>query len=170
METTITGLIVISLLLIAVVTIGYAYFSAQSAMVVSFQEMSERLGDRARTNIVPQSATTLLLGTRVELTLKNEGTTKLADFQKWDVIVQYQGEDAQSHTLWVPYGSGSNTWTYQLYLAAPDVPEVVEPDILNTGEEMVLQVSLSPAVTTLSTNSISVATPNGIRASTVFTR
>jgi hypothetical protein len=166
METTITGLIVISLLLIAVVTIGYAYFSAQSAMVVSFQEMSERLGDRARTNIVPQSATTLLLGHRVELTLKNEGATKLADFQRWDVIVQRQGDAP----LWVPYGSGDNTWTYQLYLVAPDVPEVIEPDILNTGEEMVMQVSLAAPVGEASTNTISIATPNGIRASTVFTR
>jgi hypothetical protein len=166
METTITGLIVISLLLIAVVTIGYAYFSAQSAMVVSFQEMSERLGDRARTNIVPQSATTLLLGTRVELTLKNEGATKLADFQRWDVIVQRQGDAP----LWVPYGSGANYWTYQLYLMAPDVPEVIEPDILNTGEEMVMQVSLATPIGEGSTNTISIATPNGICASTIFTR
>jgi len=51
--------------------------------------MEETSGEIARTNISSLGAVTQSAGTIVEVTLENTGETKLEDFDKWDVIVQY---------------------------------------------------------------------------------
>jgi hypothetical protein len=58
-----------------------------------------------------------------------------------------------------------------LYLDASEgTEEVFDPDILNPGEEVVIQIWVSPPVGSPTTNLATVATPNGISASTAFTR
>jgi hypothetical protein len=173
METTITGLIVITVLLLAILTLSYSFLSSQDAILESWREMEQRLGERARTNLSPLGATTdPLLGNTVEVTLRNEGSTKLADFDQWDVILQYIDSGFGDHTKWYPFGAGSNTWGVEgLYLDASEgTEEVFDPDILNPGEEMVIQIWVSPPVGSPTTNLATVATPNGISASTAFTR
>ena len=103
----------------------------------------------------------------MEVTLKNEGNTKLADFDRWDVILQCESGDVQ----WYPYGAGDNTWGVGgIYLDYSEgTGEVFDLNILNPGEEMVIWVSISPAVGSPTINTATIATPNGISASTVFT-
>ncbi len=167
METAITGLIVITVLLLAILNLSHSFLSSQDAVLESWREMEERLGERARTDISPLEATTNPLGDTVEVTLKNEGDTKLADFDQWDVILQYESGDVQ----WYPYGAGDNTWGKKgIYLDYSEgTGEVFDLNILNPGEEMVIWVSVSPAVGSPTTNLATIATPNGISASTVFT-
>jgi len=165
MDTAITGLIIITLLVLSVLTISESYLSSQDAVAESWQDMEKRLGDRARTDLSPVSAQTISSGAVVEVTLRNEGDTKLADFDRWDVILQYYGNDSGYYARWYPYGTGVNEWNvYDILL------DTFEPDILNPGEEMVIWISVSPAVLAGSTNLATIATPNGITASTVFTR
>lgn len=168
METAITGLIVITVLLLAILTLSHSFLSSQDAILESWQEMEERLGERVRTDISPLGATTLPGGSTVEVTLRNEGDTKLADFDRWDVILQYGSGNVQ----WYPYGSGDNTWGVEgIYLDASEgTGEIFDLNILNPGEEVVIWVSVSPAVGSPTTNTAIIATPNGISASTVFTR
>jgi hypothetical protein len=167
METAITGLIVITVLLLAILTLSYSFLSSQDAILESWREMEERLGERARTDISPLGARTLSGGSTVEVILRNEGNTKLADFEQWDVILQYYDGSGQYHVDWYPSGSG---WTvYDIFLDAPTVDEVFDIDILNPGEEMVIWVSVSPVVGSPTINTATIATPNGISASTFFT-
>lgn len=170
METAITTVILIALLIVSVVGLSQFALSAQATVADSSRQMQERVGERARTSITPLSANTTALGDSVQLTLKNAGSTKLADFDQWDVILQYS-DGTNQQIRWYPNGAGLNQWqvTGIYQSTSPSVPEVVDPSIFDPGEEMVITVSVSPTVAASTTNLATVATPNGITASTVFT-
>jgi archaellum component FlaF (FlaF/FlaG flagellin family) len=109
----------------------------------------------------------------VDVTLKNSGQTKLADYDKWDVIVQYTDVNGIKQVRWIPYsssGPGNNQWTAKgIYLDAGSLtPEVYDIGILNPGEEIVLETKLDPALHEGSANVISVNTPNGVSVTTIF--
>jgi hypothetical protein len=167
METAIPAIIIIGLLMLATLTLAEQSLSSQDAVSKSWREMQERLEERTRTDLSPIAAQTINAGATVELTLRNDGDTKLADFDQWDVILQYGSGSGNAE--WYPYGSGSDEWDVGgIYLdASQSTPEAFDPDILNPGEEMVIWVWVSPPV---GTHQAIVATPNGITASTVFTR
>lgn len=169
MENVISALIVIALLVLAIVGLSQVSISSQASIAKSSGLMQERTGDRARTNITPLSAQTASLGSQVLVTLKNIGSTKLADFDEWDVILQYS-DGTNNWAKWYPNGNGTNQWSETIYLnASSQTAEVIEPGIFNPGEEMVLTVVVSPTVGTGTTNLAVITTPNGISASTVFT-
>lgn len=168
MDTVLTGLIVITLLILAVLMMSQAYFSSQDAMFTSWRDMQARLGEQNRTGLTPVTARTLPGGSSdtVEVTVSNSGNTKWArdDFDRWDVILQYTDTDGAQHTAWYPYGATTNTWT------AHHIAELYEPGILNPGEELVVWVTITPTIQVASTNVATVGTPNGISATAVFTR
>jgi len=170
METAITAIILITLLIISVVGLAQFAMSAQATIADSSRTMQERVGERARTSITSLSANTIAPGDSVQVTLKNDGSTKLADFDQWDVILQYS-DGATQQIRWYPNGTGANEWqvTGIYQSTSPSVPEAVDPGIFDPGEEMVMTISVSPSVGTSTTNIATVATPNGIAASTVFT-
>jgi hypothetical protein len=171
METALTGLIIIMVLLITVSMLAHAFLSAQDALLESWRGMEERMGERSRTSLSSVVAEAKNLGGTVEITLRNDGDTKLADFDRWDVILQYTAGDGQRRTGWYPYGLGQNEWTkVGIFLdASAGTAEVFDAGILNPGEEIVLQVSVNPWVRSPSTNLVTAVAPNGIAVSTVFT-
>jgi hypothetical protein len=173
METAITALIVISLLVLSILMVTERSLSAQATFSESLRQMQEGIEERSRTGITPIKAETKASGATIEITLKNTGNTKLADFGQWDVILEYDTGGGWQ-TRWYSYtaSSSANQWTVaNIYLnAAALTPEIFEPKIFNPGEEMVIQVNVSPAVGSPTTNWATIATPNGISASTVFTR
>lgn len=172
METVITSLIVIALIVISIVGLSQAAITAQGNIAQSSGQMQERLGERTRTNITTLGAQALPAdgaGTSVRVTLKNTGSTKLADFNQWDVILQ-SNTVTQTQALWYTFGNGTNQWNETIYQSAAALsPEVIEPGIFNPGEEMIVTINLSSGVALGTTNLAIVTTPNGISASTVFT-
>jgi hypothetical protein len=84
-------------------------------------------------------------GAAVELTVRNTGQTKLADFDQWDLILQYYDAGAAYHIVWVPYEEANppapNTWSVE------DIAlDVYDPGIFNPGETITVQFKVSPAV------------------------
>jgi len=162
METAITVLIILSVVLFGALTIAHGYLSSQYVISGSWWEMMERLGERARTSISlgATSATT----TTVTAILTNDGDTKLADFGQWDVILQYDGTDDQEHIEWCHYASGPGCqWT-------KNISEVFEPEILNPDEEMEITIVPTTEITPTGRVEATIATPNGIRTTKGFTR
>ena len=109
------------------------------------------------------------------MALANSGQTKLSDFSRWDVIVQYYDDGGSYHVRWLPYTDGNpsdNEWTVKgIYLnAGSQTPEVFEPGLLNPGEEMITEAKLSPSVGVETTNLVITSTPNGIPASITFSQ
>ncbi|MBI5654010.1 MAG: hypothetical protein HZC40_26715 [Chloroflexi bacterium] len=170
METAITGLIVIGLLILVVVGLAFNALTAQATLADAARVMQERAGERARTNLAPVSATTSGAGDQVFFTVKNAGTQKLADYEKWDVILQYS-DGATNQIKWYPYGMGANRWSAQIYqVVSPVTAEVFEPGVFNPGEEIYITVNVAPNVGASTLNLAKISTPNGITASLVFTR
>ena len=166
METAISALIVATLLILAVVGLTQAALSAQSTLAQSTALLQERAGDRARTSLTAVSTQVSGPGDSVQITLKNAGSTKLANFNEWDVILQYS-DGTSNHAQWYPFGSGANQWSEQLYQAVP-TPEAIDPGILDPGEEMVVTVNVSPSVGVGTTNQAIISAPNGVTASAIF--
>lgn len=167
MDMAVAAVIILTLMLFTFLSLTERTFSAQDAILESWQEMEERLQERIRTDLSPLEEETIVVGHAVvEITLENRGDTKLADYEQWDVILQYTGSDSSDNTEWYPYASsGLNRWT-DWHDPSDDV---FDPSILNPGEELVIKIYVSPPVATGTTNLATIATPNGITVSTVFT-
>jgi hypothetical protein len=168
MENVITAVIVIGLLILAILGLSERSFSSQSLISESSQVMQERAGDRARTALAATDATTT--GSVVQITMKNTGGTKLADWPHWDVMLQYTSSGAQQ-VKWYPYTSGAGGWRQQIFTSlSPLAPEAIEPGILNPGEFLVIQIDQSGLpVDNSTTNLATIVTPNGIAATSIFT-
>lgn len=175
METVVTAVIILFIVLFAVLTLSYAFISAQDGLHVSWQDMEHRLAEQERTALSTVDAHTAGGGVIVELTLRNVGSTRLADFEQWDAILEYYdaGSPAGRHIGWMPFTSSPavNQWSVAgFYLdALQDTGEAFEPGILNPDEEMVLRFQVSPAVAQGTAVRALIAPQNGAATSTIFT-
>lgn len=174
MDTAISGLIIISLLIITVFTVSYSYLQMQDGALATWSSMEQRAYTRARTELKAVSATTNGAGDRVELALRNTGETRMADMSRWDVIVEYDAATSDHVVDWLARDdlASSRWWSVQgLYEDyAEGQSEVFETNILNAGEEIVLQLWLNPVVGITTTNRATIVTGNGVVATVVFTR
>ncbi len=170
METAIAVLIILTVVLFGVLTMVQVYLSSQDAILESWREMEERRGERARTDLSPDGATVDAGGTTVTVILENEGDSKLADFDQWDVIVQYDSAGGNI-VEWLSYSTEailiSGEWGNN---NGEDIGDILEPGIFNPGEVMTITLVVAPPVALSTTNLATIATPNGISASAVFTR
>lgn len=174
MDTVIAALVVMSLLLFGGLGLAYQYLNTQETLLFAWQAMERRFEEHAHTDLAALGAETQSGGTVVEVTMRNEGEVKLADFSQWDVIVQYQASGG-SVVNWLPYEEGlpaGNEWSVSgIYVDAETLTaEAYDPDLLNPDEELVLTLRLQPAVQSGSVNRVVVVTPAGIGATSVFTR
>jgi len=167
MESVITAILMVSLLVLLIFGLAHYLLASQAQISDATREMQERLTERTRTDITTVGVEVTPAGDYVEVTLKNAGQTKLADFEYWDVILQYTDGSNGQHVQWYAFAS---QWNYQIYQSLAPSLEVIEPGILNPGEYLRLQVNVSPPIGMGTTNLATVATPNGIAATAVFTR
>jgi hypothetical protein len=175
MESLISVIVPIILLLVGGLSLFQTTVSTQDEIMQSWQEMAERVEEQDRTILTPISGTIKNAGSIVEVTLRNDGSAKLADFDDWDVILQYYSDVLTYETDWYPYAEGllgNNQWaTAGIYMDAQSATaEVFEPGILNPGEELVLNIRVMPSIGMTTTNLITISTENGIQASTIITR
>jgi hypothetical protein len=167
MESVLPAFVVVLIMLFAWLVPVQSLLSAQDRIQFSQQAMESRLLDRARTNLETVKAKVNDEGSLLDLVVENTGQSKLADFDQWDLILQYYDGDGGYQVVWLPYLDGDspaeNTWTL---LDISD--DFFEPGILNPGETMHVRVSLSPDVGPLTTNQVAVTTGDGIGVSAIF--
>lgn len=175
METVLTAFIVITLLLFVGLTLFQGFLETQDDMQATWREMEDRLEQKSHTTLTPLNAESKSSGSVIELTLRNDGTTKLADFADWDVIVQHYSASTSYYVGWLPYvahePTGSEWTVVGIYGDTASLEaEVFEPDILNPGEEILLRVRVMPPVGPSTTNLAVISTDNGVVVPMVFTR
>ena len=178
MEQVVVAVILIFLLLFGVLTLTNAFIQAQSTLEVSWEEMNSRASEISNTSISPVEMRILNAGGEIEVTIRNGGATKLADYDRWDVFAEYYedgGSDPVYHLARLAYqdaSPSSNEWTETaLYIDKDnDIAESYDPDIFNPGEEMTLQLMVSPAIGVGQAARVTVTTQNGITTSLVATR
>ncbi len=163
MENALVSLICIALILVGTVTVAVSSFSAVDMISGSWKEAQAQTQEVNQTGIsVVGTPVVSLEGSRVEITIENDGGVSLADFDRWDVIIHYQ----EGNVVWLPYGK-SPGWTGGA-ITFSGSPEVFEPNILNPGEEMVLILNIDPPVSPGSTNQVTIATANGVGTAVMF--
>lgn len=175
METVLSAIILILLLLFGTLTLSHALIDGQDTVEMSRREMHSRLDAQARTGLEASAATIDSAGAVVDLAFENTATNRLADFDRWDLILQYTDEGGQYHIDWLPPVSGEpggNEWSvvgiYQDAGAAAG--EVFERGILNPGEEMLIRVRLPSSAGVGTTNLVTLSTDNGVTAPAFFVR
>ena len=171
METAIVSLICIALIVFGGMTMSQGFMTSVDTSTVGLEDVRQRGETLMRTELTPVSSN-LTAANTLEVTLQNTGQAKLADFDKWDLIVQYYDGSGVYYTKWLPFTEGTlgdNEWEVA-GISLDGGSEVYEPDVLNQNESILLIAQLDPAVGDNTTNMVVVATPDGVTASTYFTR
>ena len=165
METALISLVCVAIIIVGSLTAITGSFHAASTMAESLKEMEEQAGNIRRTEIEALDNTDST-GGDFYITVENDGETGLSQFSQWDVIVQYRGSDGNDYLTYLEYTTndppGNNRWTVDGIYLPNDDPEAWDPDILNPGEKMVLQIDLNPRIDRGSTARITISTPNGV--------
>jgi hypothetical protein len=152
------------------------FLAAQDRLQQARQATEARLLERGRTDVTPISTGISDDGRRVTVAVLNAGQTRLADVDRWDVIVQYYDASGSYHIDRLAYFAGAQPangeWVVNgVYLqASGSTPELYEPGIFNPAEKMTLELRISPAAGRGITGLVVVGTANGLRLSDYFTR
>jgi archaellum component FlaF (FlaF/FlaG flagellin family) len=172
METAFVSIICVALMVIGGMTMSQGFLTSVDTTTTNIQALSQRDEEIMRTNITilgasQTSADTLLV------TVKNNGQTKLAAFETWDMIVHSEDGAGQRHVAWLPYDGvspGINEWNVQgIYMDSGGlILEAFEPGIVNPDEEVIIECQLNPPVGENTINLVSVSTPNGVTVSKTF--
>lgn len=176
MESALASILLITLLLFGVLTLSDTYLTTQHVLLAATQAMTARTQEQTHTALTLIGAATKNSGANLELTLRNTGSTKVADFEQWDLVVQYYTVQGTYVVKWLPYvesaNPGDNKWGVAgIYLTAATLtPEVYDPGIFNPGEEIVVRLKLFPVVGVKTTNLVALATANGVNQTVIFTR
>ena len=172
METMLISIICIALVVFGGMTMSQGFMTSVDTSTAGLSEIGQRTEILTRTELTPVSTSiTLVAGADpLEIVLENTGQTKMADFEKWDFIVQYYDSTGVYYTEWLPYTSGTlgdNQWEVS-EIKLNGQAEVYEPNVLNQSEMIHLTAQLNPVVGANTTNMVVVATPEGITAATYF--
>jgi flagellar protein FlaF len=167
METVVAAFLILIVIFAAVLTLSQASLAAQDTVQESWRDMEVRYDEQSHTDLA-------VIGVVTD-TLRNEGDTRLTDFDQWDVFLEYYGPSGTYKIQWLAYSIESdptNAWTVTgIYSdAEAGIAERIEPGILNPGEEMVVRIGLSPAIGLDTANRIAISATNGVGTSTVFLR
>ena len=174
MENALIAMISIAIILGGTLTLVLSSFPSIDTLSTSWKEMTRQAGEVRRTEIATDNCTVSDGGSRVEVTVTNEGEVSLGNFDSWDVIVRYYTDNTSYRVAWLPYDSSDppadNKWTGEDRIYFNGSCETIEPNILNPGENMRILMQLNPGVAANTTNCVTVSTPNGIASQVLFQR
>jgi hypothetical protein len=160
-------IICIAMIVVGGMTLSQGILTSADSAALSVETISVREGDIMRTDIDLVRAAQLSWGDDLRITVKNIGQTKLASYDKWDLIATYETSDSTMHSTWLPYTTSpltDNEWI-KARIGLDGPYEYFEPGILNPGEEMVILAKLTPPSDNTATGDISLAAPNGVYCS-----
>jgi len=151
MENVLTALFAVFIILFAILLLVSGFVLSVDTLQQTWQVMQSRVGDQVGTSLVPVHGHVITEDEMVTAVYRNQGTTRLTDFDNWDVIIQYIDSDDQHHIRWLPYEDSpesANHWAVaDLYIEAEqERVEVYDIGVLNPGEEIRLQLNVEPAV------------------------
>jgi archaellum component FlaF (FlaF/FlaG flagellin family) len=163
METSIPALLVTAILMITTVVLARSGFTSLDELGQSWQVMEERLNDQTHTELAAVETRIDESLANITVRLRNDGQTKIADYARMDVVVQYFSESGERYVRWIPYTSGglqSNSWTVESISN-----DAFEPKVLNPGEVLEMQIRVNPPLGIGTTGWVIVATENGVTVS-----
>jgi hypothetical protein len=164
-------IVLIALTVLGGMTITRGFLDTADISAIGIEKLATIDGEINRTAITPIGATGLSWANSLRLVVANTGQTKLAAFEKWDVIIEYYDAEGTRQITWLPYIEGkptNNEWA-KTAVYVNGQPEVFEPNILNPGEEIVFDAKLSPTPQEGTVATASISTPTGVQGSISLT-
>ena len=173
MNIVITFAVSMMAILLVTFTMGQDAVNAFVKISGTWLEQEKRHEAQSDTRIAGPIGASVDESTTLRLTLTNEGDEVIGRFEDWDVIIESKrpGSPAISYLTYTENASpGANEWTViGIYRDAANLtPEVVDPGILNSGEEMIVVANPSPAIVAGYYDRAVFVTPNGISAKVIF--
>ena len=163
-------IICIVMIVVGGMTLSQGILTSADATAFSVEGISVREGEMTRTELDAVRAAHLHWADQLRVTVENSGQTKLASFNKWDLIANYFDSGGTYHSEWLPYTDEEpedNEWQ-KAKLCLNGQTEFFEPEIMNPEEEMIILAKLNPLPGDATTGNITIATPNGIYDSISF--
>lgn len=164
MATIVVSIICIAMIVVGGMTLSQGILTSADVTALSVEDMSIRENEINRTVLETRRAAKLSWAEYLRVTVKNTGQIKLAEFEKWDVFVQYYDSAGNYTITWLPYTDetpGNNQWqNARIGLNGPI--DFFEPGILNPFEEMTILARTMPVSGNATTGNITITTPNGI--------
>ena len=160
-------------LIVVLFAIGRDMLATFGDIADAWQVVETRTERRSDTKITGPMTLSVSATSTVRVTLVNEGRVALGAFADWDVIFEVQkapglGISFLAYTTSASPAAGE--WTEEgIYLnAASSTPEIVDPGVLNPGEEMVVLANPTTAVKANTYDRVVFSTPNGVVVKTIF--
>lgn len=173
METIISSLIILMLVVFSV--------SSYSSAIVESQQLTADGWQAAQARVAEQNSTSIAFASQeagidyIDATLLNDGDTSLANMHEWDIFISAYNQAGSLIVTWLPYEQADtfgNWWQDSgLYMdAAGGSPEVYEPKVFNPGEELVIRIWLPGGLQSDSAVMLNIVTDSGAQARTIFTQ
>jgi hypothetical protein len=172
MSNAIVALVVIALMLTAALTWSQTAYTSFDSVSQALKQTTQTTQEVSRTDIRVIDAQTQ--GGFVEVSVLNNGEVHLAQFAKWDVLVQYYDAAGEYHISQLSYtenpSPGDSQWTIVNIYTDESLgqKEIFEPGILDPGEVMLMRLSLNPLPGVATTNFVTVSSANGVATSAQF--
>jgi hypothetical protein len=171
LESLFISLISVALVVVATVSMTVSLFTSTVNITDSWRKIEERSELVRRTSIVASPPVSYNGGV-VVLTVANNGETNLANFDNWDVIVEYRS----GQTNYLSYTSNpvpaANEWTIEgIYLSTnTSMPEVFDIGILNGWETAKIILGLAQEIGGGESVRFTVSTDIGVTSQCIVTR
>ena len=177
MTNLIVAMILIAGIFMAAVLLSISAFGPQAEVSEAMKKIETITGEMSRTEIETVTINVTGAGDDLEVTLRNNGQQSLHVGEEWDVIIAYDDSSTSTglrvvHLAFTDAASpGSDEWVIEgIYLdAANSEAELFGRDVLDTGEELVINAKLASAISDSSTNTVALVTPNGVGVTAQFT-
>jgi len=167
MEHAIPALVVAAVIVFGGVILADATRGSLETVDESWRDIEAISEERLGTDLTVVSTQVTDGGATVTAVIANEGRTSIVEPSHMDLIINYDGTDAQRHVVWLPYTDtsppGDNEWTVDSISG-----DYRNPGILDTGEEMTIRIRLNPATDVGPDRWLVLATETGVVYSIYF--
>ena len=170
MESLFVSLISVALVIVATVTMTMSLFTSTVNVTDSWTKIEARSELMLHTSI-HASPPGSYNGGAIQLMVDNNGEVNLANFDKWDVIVEYQSGQINYLTHTTNPDPGPNEWTVAgiCLTTNTSMPEVFDIGILNSWETAKIVLNVDPGLGLGESARFTVSTDNGVTSQCIVT-
>lgn len=169
------ALVSVMVILAAIAGLASGFTGPQAQVGETVKESGKLYGAISRTELTSLGVSVISAGATVDWSVANSGQTQLRLYENWDLVIVYQdspgaGLQAQHLTYTTSASPAAGEWTVTgVYTDAGTLTgEVFNPGIVDPGEEFIIRAQLSPAISTPTTNTVTLAVENGVTVSAQF--
>ena len=167
MEHAIPALVIAAIIVVGGVILADVTRGSLETVDESWRDIEAISEGRLGTELTVVSTQVTDGGATVAAVIRNEGRTSITEPARLDLIINYNGTDDERHVVWLPYTEttppGDNEWTVDSVSG-----DYRNPGMLDTGEEMTIEIRLNPATQDGPDRWLVLATETGVAYSIYF--